>query len=249
MKLRVLTYNMHRAIGLDRRFRLERVSTILRHYHADIVFLQESDDNVPRSRRLNLAAELASILEYPHHVAGYNVTLRQGRYGNATLSRHPIVKSENIDLTLGRKKRRGCQHAIVDIVSSHGHKYQLNTFNLHLGLSPQERAEQIGMLAQSRPFKERDRSLPCMVAGDFNDWRNLLSPVFTGVMDFQCATNHKQGNQYPFMTFPSLSPAGGLDKIFFDGSLKLIHAFTCRLSVSKVASDHLPIIADFELIP
>ena len=247
MKLRVLTYNMHRAIGLDRRFRLDRVSSILRHYDADIVFLQESDDNVPRSQRLNLARELASDLEYPYYVAGYNVTLRKGRYGNATLSRHPIIKSENIDLTVGNKKRRGCQHAIVEIESSRGNKYLLNTFNLHLGLSTQERAEQIGILAQSTPFKERDRSQPCMVAGDFNDWRNLLSPVFTGVMDFQCATNHKLGNRYPFKTYPSLSPTGGLDKIFFDGSLKLKHAFTCRLNLSKITSDHLPIIAEFDL--
>jgi endonuclease/exonuclease/phosphatase family metal-dependent hydrolase len=175
------------------------------------------------------------------------VTLRQGRYGNATLSRHPIILSENIDLTLGNKKRRGCQHAIVEIESSRGYKYLLNTFNLHLGLSPQERAEQIGILAQSTPFKERDPNLPCLVVGDFNDWRNLLSPVFTGVMDFKCATNHKQGNQYPFKTYPSLSPTGGLDKIFFDGSLRLTHAFTCRLNLSKIASDHVPIIADFEL--
>ena len=51
--LRVITYNIHKAIGVDRRFRPQRIVDILRHYDADVVTLQEVDDGVPRSRELD----------------------------------------------------------------------------------------------------------------------------------------------------------------------------------------------------
>ena len=99
MRVRILSYNIHRAIGVDRRFRLDRIGAILEHHDADVVLLQEVDQGVPRSRRLDLARELASALDYPYVAVGHNVQLRTGRYGNATLSRHPIRKHRNIDLT------------------------------------------------------------------------------------------------------------------------------------------------------
>ncbi|HEY4593405.1 MAG TPA: endonuclease/exonuclease/phosphatase family protein, partial [Thermoanaerobaculia bacterium] len=89
--LKVITYNIHRAIGVDRRFRPERIVKILRHYEADVVMLQEVDEGAPRSRELNLAEELARGAGYPHFALGHNVSLKKGRYGNATLSRFPIV--------------------------------------------------------------------------------------------------------------------------------------------------------------
>ena len=110
MRLRILSYNIHRGIGVDRRFRIDRIATILEHHDADVVLLQEVDQGVPRSSKLDLARELASALDYPYVAVGHNVQLRTGRYGNATLSRHPIRKHRNIDLTVGRLRSRGCQH-------------------------------------------------------------------------------------------------------------------------------------------
>jgi len=107
VRLRLLTYNIHRAIGLDRRFRPDRVARILIEHDADVVLLQEVDEGVPRSREIDLARELAEMAGYPHVAVGHNVRLPKGRYGNATLSRHPIIKERNLDLTIGRRKRRG----------------------------------------------------------------------------------------------------------------------------------------------
>ncbi len=104
MRLRVLSYNIHRAIGVDRRFRPERIARILEAHDPDVVLLQEVDEGVPRSREMNLARELAGWLGYRHLAIGHNVTLRKGRYGNATLSRHPIQRERNIDLTVGPRK-------------------------------------------------------------------------------------------------------------------------------------------------
>lgn len=92
MKIKLATYNIHRAIGLDRRFKPERIIEILNDINADIVLLQEVDEGAPRSKELNLAKEIAQACKYPHYQLGHNVTLKKGNYGNATLSRFPIIK-------------------------------------------------------------------------------------------------------------------------------------------------------------
>lgn len=242
--LRVITYNIHRAIGVDRRFRPERIVRVLRHYEADVVLLQEVDEGAPRSREMNLARELALAAGYPHFALGHNVSLRKGRYGNATLSRFPIVRERNIDLSVAQSWiRRGCQHASVQIADGR----TLEVFNLHLGLSARERLLQIELLSRSHEFGGVAQGTPMLVGGDFNDWRSLLWPTFTNGFGFLCATDSKIGRRGAIATYPSFSPQGGLDRIYFRGPIRLVSARRCRLQVSRVASDHLPVIAEFEL--
>ena len=68
MQIRILSYNMHRAIGVDRLFRPERIAKIINHHQADIVLLQEVDVGVPRSRNLDLAQKMAEAAGYPYYV-------------------------------------------------------------------------------------------------------------------------------------------------------------------------------------
>jgi endonuclease/exonuclease/phosphatase family metal-dependent hydrolase len=245
LKLRILTYNIHRAIGVDRRFRPERIVNILHHHDADIVLLQEVDEGAPRSRELDLAKELAAASGYPFVAVGHNVSLRKGRYGNATLSRYPILRERNIDLSVAESWiRRGCQHTSVQI----GDNRAVEVFNLHLGLSARERMKQIDLLARSHEFSGVPEGTPVLVGGDFNDWRSLLWPVFTGPLGFHCAVEGRNGGRQFLATYPSFSPQGALDRIYFRGPLGLASVRRCRLQVSRVASDHLPLIAEFETV-
>jgi endonuclease/exonuclease/phosphatase family metal-dependent hydrolase len=247
MLIKVLTYNIHRAIGVDRRFRPQRIVDILVHHDADLALLQEVDEGAPRSRELDLARELAESAGYPHVAAGYNVSLRKGRYGNALLSRWPLAIHRNIDLTVDDRKRRGCLHARVRIEKGHHPPRELDVFNLHLGLSSRERTRQIGLLARSAEFVAVDKDAPCLVAGDFNDWRAQLLPIFLEILEFKSATGLRFGYDAAIRTYPAFSPTGALDKIFFRGPLRLVGARSCRLRAARVASDHLPIVAEFEL--
>lgn len=245
LMLRVITYNIHRAIGVDRRFRPQRIVDILQHYDADVVILQEVDEGVPRSRELNLAKELAEIAGYPHYALGHNVSLRKGRYGNATLSRFPILRERNIDLSVAESWiRRGCQHTTLELNGTGRH---LEVFNLHLGLSARERAKQVELLKRSHEFSSVDPETPVIVAGDFNDWRSLLQPTFTNGFGFGCATARRRGPYRVIPTYPSFSPQGGLDRIYHRGPLHLLSVHSCRLQVARVASDHLPIVAEFQV--
>jgi endonuclease/exonuclease/phosphatase family metal-dependent hydrolase len=247
VRFRLLSYNIHRAIGVDRLFRPERIATVLAEYDADVALLQEVDEGVPRSREVDLARELAAAAGYPHVAVGHNVALRKGRYGNATLSRHPILRERNIDLTIGLRKRRGCQHTAIVVESTAGRSYPIEVFNLHLGLSARERQQQIGLLLGSQEFASLGADARCIVAGDFNDWRSLLRPIFTEMLGFRCATDRQHGSQRAILTFPSFFPRGGLDRIYCRGPIRLLEGRCCRMQVSKVASDHLPVIADFEM--
>ncbi len=248
MKLRIITYNIHRAIGLDRRFRPDRIEQIIQDHDPDIALLQEVDDGVPRSRELDMAKEIAKNLSYPYYAMGHNVSLRKGRYGNATLSRYPIVKERNIDLTIGHKKRRGCQHTRIHVESKSGKTYPLEVFNVHFGLSTLERQRQAGRLIHSKEFSGIGADTACIVGGDFNDWLSQLRALFVEGVSLRCATDRESKSQSrtrAMKTFPSFSPQGGLDRIYFNGGLRLISAQKCRHQLSRVASDHLPVIADF----
>jgi endonuclease/exonuclease/phosphatase family metal-dependent hydrolase len=247
MRFRVMTYNIHRAIGIDRRFRPERVVGILEAHAPDVVLLQEVDDGVPRSRGLDLARELAARSGYPHMAIGHNVTLRKGRYGNATLSRHPILLERNIDLTIGTLKRRGCQHTTLVLEGPAGRTRLLEVFNLHLGLSARQRAQQVALLARSRELAALAPDAACLVGGDFNDWRSQLYPFFTGALRFRSATESTRRGDRALLTYPSFFPRSPLDRIYYRGPLELLAAKRCRLRVSRIASDHLPIVADFEI--
>ena len=247
MRFRVMTYNIHRAIGIDRRFRPDRVIRILESHAPDVVLLQEVDDGVPRSRGLDLARELASSAGYPHMAIGHNVTLRKGRYGNATLSRHPILLERNIDLTIGTTKRRGCQHTAIALEDPSGRTRALEVFNLHLGLSARQRLLQVALLGRSRELASLPTDAACLVGGDFNDWRSQLFPYFTGPMQFRSATECTSRGDGTLLTYPSFFPRGPLDRIFYRGPLRLLAAKRCRLRVSRIASDHLPVVADFEI--
>lgn len=247
MQIRVLSYNMHRAIGVDRRFKPERIAKIINHHQADIVLLQEVDVGVPRSRKLDLGKEMAETAGYPYYATGLNVKLKQGMYGNTTLSKFPITQSRNIDITVGKRKARGCQYASIQINNSSDFSRNIEVFNLHLGLSSQERVRQIGRIINSEEFSALTPGTPCLVGGDFNDWRTLLAPIFTDILNFECATNHSNGYHNPFLTYPAFSPTGGLDKIFYSGPLELIRRRRCWMGITRLASDHLPVIAEFEL--
>jgi endonuclease/exonuclease/phosphatase family metal-dependent hydrolase len=249
LQLRVVTYNIHRAIGVDRRFRPERVVRVLQHYGADVVLLQEVDEGVPRSRELNLAKELAEAAGYPHFALGHNVSLKKGRYGNATLSRFPIARERNIELSVAQSWiRRGCQHTSIHLDGGlGGGNKTLEVFNLHLGLSARERQQQVELLSRSHEFSGLDEQTPMLVGGDFNDWRSLLWPTFTNGFGFRCATDSKTGRRGALATYPSFSPQGGLDRLYYRGPIRLVSTRRCRLQVSRVASDHLPVIAEFEI--
>jgi endonuclease/exonuclease/phosphatase family metal-dependent hydrolase len=96
IRLRILTFNIHHGRGLDRIVDLDRISRVIRSANPDIVGLNEVDKQYSkRSEFVDQADWLAEKLDM-EHVFGPAITLEsQGnrQYGNAILSRYPIIKS------------------------------------------------------------------------------------------------------------------------------------------------------------
>lgn len=242
--MRLVSWNIHRCIGgLDRRYAPGRVVAVLRHYDADVLVLQEVDDSVPRSGNDRQVDLLGDLLDYPYRAYGPNVWLKRGCYGNATLSRFPIVSSRNVDITFPMKKARGALFTELE-VPINGHRYTTHIMNVHLGLSGVERRWQVRKLLTTRPLRSLDRGSRIVVAGDTNDWSGALPRGQLRQAGFRCTTGYGANAT---RTFPAWGPVSALDRVFIRGGVTCMHHFCSRLALAKRASDHLPVIVDLEL--
>jgi len=242
--MRLLTWNIHKGIGgTDKRYAPGRIAAVIRHYDPDVLLLQEVDDGVPRSGGDRQVDLLGDELGYPHRAFGPNVQLQRGWYGNATLSRHPILRRDNVDLRFGPKKARGA--LLTDVVVPVGnHHYRVHLANVHLGLSSVERRWQLHRLLGCGHLAHLARSSRLVLAGDFNDWHGAVPRLLAAHYGLRCATGRGTSAT---RTFPAFSPVGSLDRLFVRGRLACTKHFASRLDLARLASDHLPLVAELDL--
>lgn len=241
MRLRALSYNIHKCIGgIDRRYQPERVVAAIAHYTPDLVLLQEVDAGAKRSDGHQQADMLGEALGMRHREWFPNVHLRSGgAYGNAVLSRFPCRAALNIDLSLPGRKARSVLHAVVRIRM--GNKSRtVHVFNLHLGLRQDERRRQLVRFLNSHPFAHMHARTPVIVAGDFNDVYGTLGSrllVPAGFRAMPAAPN----------TFPAYAPLRPLDAMFVRGDVQIRGVQRGEIAMARRASDHLPLVVDLEL--
>lgn len=240
MKFRLVTYNIHKGIGgVDRRYRPERIVEVLRHYRADVALLQEVDDGVPRSKHHRQVDLLAEALEMPHRGYQRNVRVRTGHYGNAVLSRFPITATDEVDLSMRMKKRRGALAAMFRC-DVDGHTRSVQVVNLHLGLAGFERNWQVKKLLASNVVSHHRADTPVILAGDFNDVWSALGPRLIEPRGYRAAGRAVR-------TFPASLPLRALDRVFYRGHIESTHVFAGHYELARQASDHLPLVVDFRL--
>ncbi len=239
-RLRLVTYNIHKGIGgVDRRYRPQRVVEVLAATRADFLLLQEVDEGVPRSRQHRQVDLLGEALGFEHRVYYPNVRLKRGHYGNALLSRYPIDHHENIDLSIPLKKKRGALHARLSIDKRGVHR-RLWLFNVHLGLAEFERRRQLRRVLAWQHEHRMRHDTAVVVAGDFNDVWGRLGPVVLEPEGY-----HGSGRR--IRTFPALRPLRPLDRVFASGPVHIAFAHRGRMRCARVASDHLPLVAELQL--
>jgi endonuclease/exonuclease/phosphatase family metal-dependent hydrolase len=236
---RIVTYNIHKCVGLDRRFAPERIVRVLRETDADIIALQEVLCQTDSHEREHQAEFIAKQLKMDYSF-GHNRHIRKGEYGNAVLSRLEIEKSENFDISVRKREPRGCLRTKINI----GRGRTIEFFNLHLGTSFFERRKQARKLLQTGVLDDDRFTGRRIVAGDFNEWTNgLTTRLFKDNFEGVDARLHLGKRR----TYPGILPFLHLDHIYFDDDFSLHKAFLHRSRTALVASDHLPIIADFRL--
>jgi len=239
VRLRILTYNVHKCVGgLDRRYDPTRICDTIAHHDPDLVLLQEVAEG-RRFRGERQMDRLRALLDYRHEVHFVNVRRRRVAYGNAVFSRFPLTKTCNIDVRVPPNMARSVLHTRCRVRLDGRHTRTLHVFNLHIGLLESERKVQLERFLDSEPFRGLDARTPILVAGDFNDvWASMKRYL---------APAGFRGMGRPIRTFPAFAPLRPLDSVFVRGDLQLHRVFASRFALARRASDHLPLIADLEI--
>jgi endonuclease/exonuclease/phosphatase family metal-dependent hydrolase len=238
--MRLLTYNVHQSVGgLDRRYRPERVLDVIAAEQPDLVCLQEVEARGRGRHDGDRPERIARRLGAADWAYQPDVSCRRGGCGNLVLSRWPFRQREHLSLSLGRRLPRGAQLVVVATPAG-----PLRLVNWHLGLREKERRWQAARLLEHDALRRPDE-LPTLVAGDCNDWRNSLERLFFAVRDFVQATAPVRR----FRSFPAFMALTAIDKVFYRGSLLLRGARVVRSPLARRASDHLPLVVDFDLPP
>jgi endonuclease/exonuclease/phosphatase family metal-dependent hydrolase len=235
--MRLLSYNIHKGIGRDWRYRLERVCQVIEEQQPDLVCLQEVTWEARRTRRHDQPDMLARAFGAHDFTFQMNVHYRRGGYGNLLLSRWPLGQRHHVSLRLNWRKPRGAQLAVVN--TPHG---ELLLTNWHLGLAERERHWQVGYLLRHPLFRAAAQR-PTLIVGDYNDWRNTLARGPFAEHSF----DHVTGPPRRFRSFPAVLPLLSLDKAFHRGGVMVQHAQVIRTPLTRRASDHLPLLLDFHL--
>jgi endonuclease/exonuclease/phosphatase family metal-dependent hydrolase len=242
MKLRIATYNVHKCRGLDRRVRPARIASVLRELDADIIALQEVLCVGGAAREMDQARFIAEELGY-EYCLGENRRLGGGAYGNVILSRLPWRHVRNYDITWRGRERRGCLR--VDIEMGNGATGRLlHLFNVHLGTAYIERRHQARQLVGERILGSTELTGARVILGDFNEWtKGLATRLLTERLQSVDLRTHLRSPR----TYPGPLPLVHLDHIYFDPALELQQLTLHKSRTALVASDHLPLVADFRV--
>ncbi|QDL53746.1 endonuclease/exonuclease/phosphatase family protein [Rhodoferax aquaticus] len=239
--VRVASYNIHKGVqglGPVRRLEIHNLGHAVEQFDADVVCLQEVRKLHRREAEYfphwpeQPQADFLAPLGY-EAVYRTNAHTRHGEHGNAMLTRWPVVRHQHEDMSDHRFEQRGLLHTEVLL-----HGQAVHIVVVHLGLIRSSRVRQLAQLVR---FIEREIPArePVLVAGDFNDGRALLNRHLGAI-----GMHSFEGLSEP--TFPSRLPLLQLDHVFARGMLPL-RLEVPRGRIWRQMSDHLPLIAEFDL--
>ena len=221
--LTIATWNIHAGVGSDGHFAPERIADVLGEIDADIVALQEvplGGEHWP-----NLLPDLSRATR-SIAIDGFTFSVGGRRFGNAILTRYPLVGTRRIDISFGSREPRGALDA--DIVC-HGHR--LRVIATHLGLRAVERRAQVDKLLQAFDTE----AMGVILMGDVNEWFVWGRVLRTLVSHFQPVPAPRP--------FPSRLPRFALDRIWIRPRHRLVRVHAHRSGMARLASDHLPLVA------
>lgn len=242
--LRILTLNTHKGFTtFNRRFILPELRDAVREMSTDIVFLQEvlgtNTQHPERYPNWPVAPQYEFLADsmWSDFSYGRNAVYPHGDHGNALLSKFPIIRYENINVSVGTIEQRGLLHSVLYVP---GHK-EVHAICVHLGLRESHRRKQLELLGKLLNSLAVDA--PVIIAGDFNDWRQqadfILKPY--GLKE---AFVSEFGS--PARSFPARWPLLCLDRIYVRNATTHNPVVLHRRPWSHL-SDHAPLAVEIRL--
>jgi endonuclease/exonuclease/phosphatase family metal-dependent hydrolase len=240
---RIMTYNVHRCVGTDGRLDVARVAAVIAQGRPDIVALQELDVGRMRTGVVDQAHAIAHRLGMGFHFhAAFEV--EEERYGDALLTAcpHTVIKAGPLpgSSSIRMLEPRGALWLELEM---DGRKLQV--LNTHLGLVPHEqRAQAQALMGPEWLGRRKPGDAPLIVLGDFNATPYVATyRILAEGMTDACRQANKRG---PRPTFPSRFPMLAIDHVFMEGGLRATSAKALGGPLARLASDHLPLVVDFQ---
>ena len=225
--MRIASYNVHRAIGADRRTDPDRILGVLREIDADVFALQEVEAHDQGKDMLEWLGKKTGF----HAIAGTTLLRHDGHYGNGLLTRCPVKMKRLCDLSWRGREPRGAIAADLDCGGR-----DLRVVATHLGLRPAERRDQVQQLLHLFRERPHDRSV---LLGDLNEWFLWGRPL---------RRLHRHFKHTPAVaTFPARLPVLALDRIWAHPRSMLQRLEVHKSALARRASDHLPLVATLEM--
>ena len=238
--LRIASYNVHGCVGMDGQRSESRIAEVIASLSADIVGLQELDQNRARSATVDQAGVIAKQLGW-HHFFHPAMRHAEELYGDAILSRYPIAVRHAVELPGNPpwycRETRGITWAEAETPLG-----LLHIVNTHFGLGRLERMLQARLLMSAEWLGAVTPEMPVIVLGDFNSlpW----SPAYRLIARELRDVRRLVASPFAFRTFPTKFPALAVDHIFITPALRPVSMHVHRDSLARVASDHFPLVAD-----
>ncbi len=241
--IRVMTYNIHVGVGMDKKLDLTRIASVINTQHPDLVGLQEVDRGVERTQRIDEIAELAKLTKMDYAFA-FNLKYQGGQYGVAILSREPIRATDHhLYLNKREAERRGFIRAEVRIG---GRLISFVTTHLDYQYEDGRVFEAEQLLAAIKDVKA-----PLIIVGDFNDeptggaYKLMAKEFYDSWMQVAYGQWLDGTDRNEGLTYPADKPIKRIDYIFTRRSdgLKTKRVW----NVETLASDHVPVVADLQL--
>jgi endonuclease/exonuclease/phosphatase family metal-dependent hydrolase len=239
---RVLTVNTHKGFTFfNRKFILHELREAVRSVAADVVFLQEVQGTHDRHhlRFSNWTPaphyEFLADTMWPQFAYGRNAVYPRGHHGNALLSKFPIVRSENLDISIAGPEQRGMLHCVLRTPDD---QRDVHAICVHMGLRESHRRQQVELLCEL--VRGLPEHAPVVVAGDFNDWRRRAHRVLeqAGLHEVFLNANGRSAR-----SFPARLPLLQLDRIYVRNAAVHSPLVLSRKPWSHL-SDHLPLAAE-----
>lgn len=240
VRFRIASYNTHKCRGIHGTISPDRVIRVIEELDMDVLCLQEIVDAPGGTSKFDQARRISESFPKMHMAFGKTRPLYGGQYGNMLLSRFPILEAHTHDITKSRREERGVLHCVIDV----GKGLKINVFNVHLGTGYLERRKQIEVLIGADVLAKPELRGPRIVIGDFNEWTRGLT---TKLLQQSFLSHRPIRNVRSARTYPGVLPILSLDHCYYEAPLEMESTQIWRSRKALIASDHLPLIADFRL--
>jgi len=239
--VRVASWNIHRCIGGDGRRDPQRIIAAILSLDADVVALQEAETPVKSAHSSTSLPLLGSLAEQGYQpVLGPTILFDRHSYGNLLLTRLPVRRCERVDLSRAGREPRGLLDVSLELgraTSDACNRFPLlRCLATHLGLRRGERRAQFERILQQidASGEVAGPSQPLVLLGDFNEWRQR-----------NCRLASIDAVLKPAPRKPSFSarwPLLALDRLWYRHAVLECYE-TVRTPLTRIASDHLPLLA------